>query len=73
MEKRKEEEYGIKTCTRFPDTSNTRYQSHSYAVAELLTFLELYLELMQEVIDGKTKSGKENHVEKTVLKGLNCL
>lgn len=72
MEKRKEEDYGIKTCTRFPDTSNTRYQSHSYAVAELMTFQALYIELMQEVIDGKTKSGEENHMEKNVLKGLQC-
>ena len=70
MEKWKEELYGIKTYTRFLDTSNTRYQSHSYAVAELLTYYHLYPKLIQEVIDGKMKSSEENHVEKTVLKGL---
>ena len=70
MEKWKEELYGIKTYTQFPDTSNTHYQSHSYAVAELLMYYHLYLELIQDVIDGKTESSEENHVEKTVLKGL---
>ncbi|KAE9391044.1 hypothetical protein BT96DRAFT_1062335 [Gymnopus androsaceus JB14] len=53
----------------FPDVSNTRYQSHSYAVAELLVFRDDYQELVEEICDGKTKQGP-NHLEGNVLKGL---
>ena len=56
----------------FPDTNNTRYQSHSRATAELIKFTPLYIELIQTVVDAKTDSGSENHMETTVLKGLHC-
>jgi hypothetical protein len=29
-------------------------------------------ELVREIVDGKVNSGQENHVEKNILKGLNC-
>ncbi|KAJ8453589.1 hypothetical protein ONZ45_g19654 [Pleurotus djamor] len=56
---------------KFPDTSNVRYQSHSYAAAELVTFHDLYLVLIELVGDSKHKPGL-NHVESNVLKGLKC-
>jgi hypothetical protein len=34
---------------RFPDTSNTRYQSHCLAAGELLVHLDLYLKLLDQV------------------------
>ncbi|RDB26838.1 hypothetical protein Hypma_005339 [Hypsizygus marmoreus] len=63
------ERHGIKDHKRFPDTSNTRYQSHSYAAAELFTFLPEYLELLEERRDSKQKIGF-NHLEENVAKGL---
>ena len=55
--------------TRFPDTSNTRYQSHTYAAAELTTFLDLYVELLEQVWDSKVKPGF-NHIEQNLYKAL---
>ncbi|RDB18250.1 hypothetical protein Hypma_000601 [Hypsizygus marmoreus] len=69
MSKRKRELHDIHDHTRFPDTSNTRYQSHSYASAELTKFLDLYVELVEEVWDSKAKVGL-NHLEENVAKGL---
>ncbi|KAE9382581.1 hypothetical protein BT96DRAFT_952080 [Gymnopus androsaceus JB14] len=54
---------------KFPDVSNTHYQSHSYAATELLVFCDDYQELVEEICDGKTKQGP-NHLEGNVLKGL---
>jgi hypothetical protein len=59
---------GIKE-TKFPDTNNTRYQSHCGAAAVLLTHLKLYIELMEWIRDGKEKPGFTN-VEKNVYIGL---
>ncbi|KAL6299850.1 hypothetical protein BKA93DRAFT_741608 [Sparassis latifolia] len=53
---------------QFPDTSNTHYQSHSYAACEIVTYYPLYIELM-EICDGKSKPGV-NHLESNVAKGL---
>jgi len=36
-----------KKVPRFPDTSNTRYQSHCTASAVLITWLDLYLEYLE--------------------------
>ncbi|PCH35781.1 hypothetical protein WOLCODRAFT_20162 [Wolfiporia cocos MD-104 SS10] len=69
MSIRKQEIHGDATFKRFPDTSNTRYQSHSYAAAEIATYLELYIELMEEICDAKSKPGA-NHLESNVAKGL---
>ncbi|KAI0719373.1 hypothetical protein C8T65DRAFT_569375, partial [Cerioporus squamosus] len=54
---------------RFPDTSNTRYQSHCAAAAELLTHLPHYIRFLELVRDKKTKPGFTN-IEENVYKGL---
>ncbi|KAH7917833.1 hypothetical protein BV22DRAFT_967818, partial [Leucogyrophana mollusca] len=56
-------------ATRFPDTSNTRYQSHCEAAAELLTYLDLYIELLDSV---RLKKDKQNfnHMEENLFKAL---
>jgi hypothetical protein len=54
---------------QFPDTSNTRYQSHSYAATEVIHHRWLYLDFLRDVADGKDKR-KLNHMEKNVLNGL---
>jgi hypothetical protein len=54
---------------KFPDTSNTRYQSYSAAAADLLTTLPLYLEFMRWIRDGKERPGFTN-MEKNVYNGL---
>ena len=66
----KQDIHGIKDYARFPDTSNTRYQSHTYAAAELITFLDLYIGLLENVRDSKVKSATFNHVEENVHKAL---
>ncbi|KDQ56101.1 hypothetical protein JAAARDRAFT_48449 [Jaapia argillacea MUCL 33604] len=38
---------------RFPDTSNTRFQTHCTAAAELILHLELYLEFLLHIRDKK--------------------
>ena len=53
----------------FLDTSNTRYQSHSYAAAELLTFLDIYIDLLEISRDSK-KQASFNHLEQNVAKRL---
>ena len=69
MMKHKKEIHGITRNKKFPDTSNTRYQSHSYAAAELLTFLDLYVNLLEVSRDSKKQAGF-NHLEENVAKGL---
>jgi hypothetical protein len=54
---------------RFPDTSNTRYGSHCAASAALLTWMNLYLEYLEWIRDGKETPGFTN-VEKNVYEGL---
>ncbi|KAF8152946.1 hypothetical protein B0H34DRAFT_677180 [Crassisporium funariophilum] len=66
---RKRELHRITTNKKFPDTSNTRYQSHSYAAAELIAYLDLYVELVEETCDSKKQAGY-NHLEQNVAKGL---
>jgi hypothetical protein len=59
---------GVKK-SKFPDTSNTRYQSHCTAAAELLTSLPLYIDFMVWIKDGKDKPGFTN-MERNVYLGL---
>ncbi|RPD58133.1 hypothetical protein L226DRAFT_467446 [Lentinus tigrinus ALCF2SS1-7] len=54
---------------RFPDTSNTRYQSHCEAAAELLVHLELYIEFLEFMRDKKTKR-TFNHMEQNIYNAL---
>jgi len=42
---------------KFPDTSNTRYQSHAKAATEIIHHLQVYLDFLQDVGDGKEKRG----------------
>ncbi|KAF8193696.1 hypothetical protein BJ912DRAFT_1091697 [Pholiota molesta] len=53
----------------FPDTSNTRYQSHCEASAALLLHLSLYTKFLEQVRDKKEKR-RFNHMELNVHKGL---
>ncbi|KAJ7578436.1 hypothetical protein C8J56DRAFT_897995 [Mycena floridula] len=53
-----------------PDTSNIRYQSYTYAAAEVICFHGIIYELIKEIVDAKAKSGHPNHVESNVLKAL---
>ena len=53
----------------FPDTSNTRYQSHAKAATEIIHCHALYLDFLRDVGDGKEKRGM-NHMEKNIFKGL---
>ncbi|KAJ7577567.1 hypothetical protein C8J56DRAFT_798623 [Mycena floridula] len=57
---------------KFPDVSNIRYQTYTYAAAEVIIYHGLFQSLIMEIIDMKTKSGFANHVEANILKGLNC-
>lgn len=52
--------------------SNTRYRCYTYAAAFVVKFHGIIQEVVEEVIDAKTKSGQANHVEFNILKGLNC-
>ncbi|KAF8869688.1 hypothetical protein BD779DRAFT_1614354 [Infundibulicybe gibba] len=56
-------------AVRFPDTSNTRFQSHCDAAAELLVHLPLYLKFLLLVRD-KKENRSFNHMESNVFKGL---
>ncbi|KAH9898167.1 hypothetical protein C8Q73DRAFT_779911 [Cubamyces lactineus] len=54
---------------RFPDTSNTRYQSYCAAAAELLVHREEYLGFLEVVRDQKQRPGF-NHMEENVYNAL---
>lgn len=56
---------------RFPDTSNTRYQSFGRGAARLITYLEQHRRFMDFVKDSKSKRAL-NHLEQNVVKGINC-
>ena len=66
----KQQIHGIKYHSQFPDTSNTQYQLHTYAAAELITFLDLYIGLLEDVRESKVKSATFNHVEENMHKVL---
>ncbi|KAE9385516.1 hypothetical protein BT96DRAFT_840599 [Gymnopus androsaceus JB14] len=53
----------------FPDTSNTRFQSHAEACTLIITHLNLFIEFLTCVQQNKG-SRKLNHMELNVLKGL---
>jgi hypothetical protein len=54
---------------RFPDTSNTRYQSHCDAAGVILVHYDLLLDFL-DVIRFKKDSGSFNHLEQNVFVGL---
>jgi len=55
---------------RFPDTSNTRFQSYLEASIELLIHRLLYLSLLEQVRDMKVDKQVFNHMESNVYAGL---
>ncbi|KAH7871326.1 uncharacterized protein C8R40DRAFT_1054935, partial [Lentinula edodes] len=54
---------------RFPDTSNTCYQLHCDAAAEILVHLPVYREMLKFIRNEKV-SGKFNHLEYNVYQAL---
>jgi hypothetical protein len=54
---------------KFPDTSNTRYQSYGEAAAELITYTKEYLDLLNTVRLGKIKK-VYNHMEANLVAAL---
>ncbi|KAJ7311690.1 hypothetical protein DFH08DRAFT_822457 [Mycena albidolilacea] len=56
---------------RFPDVSNTRYQSHGQGGARIITYLEEYHKFMVFVKDNKQKRTL-NHLEENIVKSLHC-
>ena len=55
--------------TKFPDTSNTRFQSHGDAACELIVHLDLYIEFMETIRDNEG-TRTFNHMEANVYEGL---
>ncbi|KAJ6534066.1 hypothetical protein DFH09DRAFT_1092225 [Mycena vulgaris] len=53
----------------FPDTSNTRYQSHCEAAGALLLHVDLYIEFLEHMRD-KKGDGTFTNLEKNVYDGL---
>lgn len=53
----------------YPDVSNTRYQTHGNAAAEIITHLSTYISFMEYVRDKKQKPGFTN-VEKNFFTAL---
>lgn len=62
-------EWRLGYAVRFPDTSNTRFQSHCDTAAELIVHLPFYLEFLNVVRD-KKDSHSFNHMEGNVYKAL---
>ncbi|KAJ6540776.1 hypothetical protein B0H19DRAFT_959217, partial [Mycena capillaripes] len=54
---------------RFPDTNNTRYQSHSEGAAEIIVHLPIYTEFLEFMRDRKD-SMNFNHMESNIHKAL---
>ncbi|KAF6743568.1 hypothetical protein DFP72DRAFT_1020212 [Ephemerocybe angulata] len=53
-------EFGLGACLRFPDTSNTRFNSYAEAAAELLKHLEFYIRFLDGVRLRKQRPGWTN-------------
>nr|GAT45235.1 predicted protein [Mycena chlorophos] len=62
----------VKPAQPFPDFQHCRFQTGGLGAAELFSFRELYIKLVQTVCDAKVKSGDLNHVESNLLKGYHC-
>ncbi|KAF8146186.1 hypothetical protein K438DRAFT_1448884, partial [Mycena galopus ATCC 62051] len=61
----------IGTGVRFPDVSNTCYQSHGRGGARIITYLKEHRDFMEFVKDNKQKRTL-NHLEHNIPKGLYC-
>ncbi|KAJ7732317.1 hypothetical protein B0H16DRAFT_1328808 [Mycena metata] len=62
-------ETGVNIC--FPDTSNTRFQSHAAACEIIVVHMELLLQFLVYVRENKN-SRSLNHMELNVERGLSC-
>lgn len=63
------EDVGVEVS--FPDTSNTRYQCHTKAAAEIVRHRELYLDFLTFIAATKTsKPGELNHMEENIRSGI---
>ncbi|KAF7970056.1 hypothetical protein HWV62_25298 [Athelia sp. TMB] len=62
-------EHQFQYTFNFPDTSNTRYGSNCDGAAELLLYLEKYLEFLLFIKDSKTQRNF-NHIELNLYKAL---
>jgi hypothetical protein len=69
------ERYGFEAIVtlmhRFSKVSATRYQSFSYAAAELLLHHDITFDLIQDICGGKGRAGA-NHMETNIIRGLSC-
>ncbi|KAJ7607053.1 hypothetical protein FB45DRAFT_764529 [Roridomyces roridus] len=72
LHERKLELYGVDETGEFPDVSNNRYNCYTKGAREVVCFHGIIVELITDIVDAKTQSGQENHVERNILKGLNC-
>ena len=61
----------VGTQFTFPDTSNTRFQSHCDAAAVLLLHLPCFIEFLTSLRDNK-QSSKFNHMEQNLWNALHC-
>ncbi|KAJ7787218.1 hypothetical protein B0H14DRAFT_3505801 [Mycena olivaceomarginata] len=56
---------------RFPDVSNTRYQSHGHGGDCIITYLKEHRDFMDFIKDNKQKR-MLNHLEQNIIKGIHC-
>ncbi|KAJ7055234.1 hypothetical protein C8F01DRAFT_1063099 [Mycena amicta] len=63
-------EYGFNLA--FPDTSNTRFQSHMEACAVLIQYRDWFIQFMEYIRDNK-HSRQLNHLEANVYRALKCV
>ncbi|KAI0040499.1 hypothetical protein FA95DRAFT_1585006 [Auriscalpium vulgare] len=62
-------EHALGFVVHFPETSNTRFQTHCTAACELLVHLPLYIQFLEIVRDKKDKRNF-NNMENNIYKGL---
>ncbi|KAJ7361700.1 hypothetical protein DFH08DRAFT_800934 [Mycena albidolilacea] len=61
----------IGASVRFPDMSNTRYQSHRRGGARIIAYLKEHHDFMDIIKDNKQKRTL-NHLEQNIVKGIHC-
>ncbi|KAI5885906.1 uncharacterized protein SCHCODRAFT_02753181 [Schizophyllum commune H4-8] len=60
------------TARRFPDVSNTRFQSHCAASCEILVHLDLYRDFMRNGVYYKKEKPGFTNIEKNFFRALHC-
>ncbi|KAI5825463.1 hypothetical protein K523DRAFT_420000 [Schizophyllum commune Tattone D] len=61
-----------KVAHRFPDVSNTRFQSHCAAACELLIHLDLYKEFMKDTVWYLKEKHAFTNIERNFYRSLHC-